>query len=79
MVTKLYYRTPLLRDNFIQFVEKKFYNSLLFHRIVNQLMIQGGDPTSKNATDAVPPGGGSAPVTEFLLNLNLTFFINTVL
>ena len=54
-MAKLYHRTPLLRDNFIKFVEKNFYNSLLFHRIVNQFMTHGGDPTSKNATDAVPP------------------------
>ena len=60
MVAKLYDSTPLHRDNFIKLVEQKFYDSLLFHRIINQFMIQGGDPASKNATDAVPLGGGAA-------------------
>ena len=66
MVAKLYHRTSQHRDNFINLVEQIFF-SLLFPRIGNQFMTQGGDHTSKNATDVVPPGGGSSPVTEFLL------------
>lgn len=61
MVAKLYDSTPLHRDNFIKLVEQKFYDSLLFHRVINQFMIQGGDPASKNAPDSVPLGGRSAP------------------
>ncbi len=61
MVAKLYDGTPLHKDNFIKLVEQKFYDGLLFHRVINQFMIQGGDPTSKNAADSVPLGGGSAP------------------
>lgn len=61
MVAKLYDSTPLHRDNFIKLIEQKFYDSLLFHRVISQFMIQGGDPTSKNATNGVPPGDGSAP------------------
>lgn len=61
MVAKLYDSTPLHRDNFIKLIQQKFYDSLLFHRIINQFMIQGGDPGSKNAADGVPLGGGAAP------------------
>lgn len=60
MVIKLYDSTPLHRDNFIKLVTEGFYDSLLFHRVINQFMIQGGDPTSKNAVAGVPLGGGSA-------------------
>ena len=41
--------TPLHRDNFIKLVQQHFYDSLLFHRIINGFMIQGGDPYSKYA------------------------------
>jgi cyclophilin family peptidyl-prolyl cis-trans isomerase len=61
MIAKLYDSTPIHRDSFINLVEQKFYDSLLFHRVINQFMIQGGDPDSKNATEEVPLGGGSAP------------------
>lgn len=61
MVAKLYDSTPLHRDNFIKLVQQKFYDSLLFHRVINQFMIQGGDPASKNAQDSVQLGEGSAP------------------
>lgn len=47
MKIKLYNETPLHRDNFIKLVEKKFYDSLLFHRVIKEFMIQGGDPASK--------------------------------
>jgi len=61
MIAKLYDSTPFHRDNFVKLVEQKFYDSLLFHRIINQFMIQGGDPTSKLAADSVPLGTGTAP------------------
>jgi len=60
MIAKLYDSTPLHRDNFLKLVQQKFYDSLLFHRVINQFMIQGGDPTSKNAPDGAALGGGSA-------------------
>lgn len=59
MIAKLYDSTPLHRDNFVKLVEQKFYDSLLFHRVINQFMIQGGDPASKTAPDGVPLGTGS--------------------
>ncbi len=61
MVAKLYNSTPLHRDNFIKLVKEGFYDSLLFHRIISGFMIQGGDPTSKNATDTTNVGNGAAP------------------
>lgn len=45
----LFDETPLHKQNFIRLVEKKFYDSLMFHRIIEGFMIQGGDPNSKNA------------------------------
>lgn len=49
MTAKLYNETPLHRDNFVKLVQEGFYDSLLFHRVINHFMIQGGDPLSRNA------------------------------
>jgi peptidylprolyl isomerase/peptidyl-prolyl cis-trans isomerase B (cyclophilin B) len=46
---KLYNETPLHRDNFIKLVKEGKYEGLLFHRIIKQFMVQGGDVTSKDA------------------------------
>lgn len=45
----LYNTTPKHRDNFIKLAEAGFYDSLMFHRVINAFMIQGGDPDSRNA------------------------------
>ncbi len=50
--------TPLHRDNFIKLVEEGFYDDLLFHRVINGFMIQGGDPESKNAGPKKRLGSG---------------------
>ena len=52
MIGELYNATPKHRDNFIKLAEEGYYNDLLFHRVINGFMIQGGDPDSRNA----PPG-----------------------
>jgi peptidyl-prolyl cis-trans isomerase B (cyclophilin B) len=49
MTVELSNRTPQHRDNFIKLVEQQYYDDLLFHRVINAFMIQGGDPDSKNA------------------------------
>lgn len=64
MIIKLYDSTPKHRDNFIKLVKSGFYDSLLFHRVIQGFMIQGGDPLSKNADSTVMLGGGSAPGAE---------------
>jgi len=49
MTGELYNATPKHRDNFTKLAEEGFYNDLLFHRVINGFMIQGGDPQSRNA------------------------------
>ena len=46
----LYDETPQHKENFLKLIGKGFYDSLLFHRVIKDFMIQGGDPTSKGAT-----------------------------
>lgn len=55
---KLYNETPKHRDNFIKLVKEGFYNETLFHRIIQNFMIQGGDPDSKNAAKGIALGEG---------------------
>ena len=63
MVVRLYDSTPLHRDNFVKLVKEKFYDSLMFHRVIAGFMIQGGDPLSKNAQPGqqLGMGGGDMP------------------
>lgn len=58
-IIKLYNETPLHRDNFLKLVKKGYYNGTLFHRVIKDFMIQGGDPDSRNAKpDAMLGEGG---------------------
>ncbi|MBR4166936.1 MAG: peptidylprolyl isomerase [Bacteroidales bacterium] len=68
---KLYDATPLHRDNFRNLVREGAYDSLLFHRVIKDFMIQGGDPDSKNAAPGMLLGEGDKPYTvpaEFRLD-----------
>ena len=60
---KLYDETPLHRDNFVQLVKENAFDSLLFHRVIRDFMIQGGDPDSRHAAPGVLLGEGDRPYT----------------
>lgn len=49
MKVLLYDDTPLHKENFLSLVEQGKYDSLIFHRVIRDFMIQGGDPTSFHA------------------------------
>src|SRR6201996_9779666 len=53
-IIRLYNQTPKHRDNFIKLVKKGLYNGTLFHRVIQNFMIQGGDPDSKDTTKNKP-------------------------
>ena len=63
MVIRLYDKTPKHRDNFIKLAFTHFFDSLLFHRVINGFMIQGGDPQSKNAPAGTMLGNGDVGYT----------------
>jgi peptidyl-prolyl cis-trans isomerase B (cyclophilin B) len=58
MVAILYDETPKHKANFIKLIQEKFYDSLLFHRVMPEFMVQGGDPASKKAVTGQPLGNG---------------------
>ena len=60
---KLYDETPLHRDNFIKLAGEKYFDESLFHRVIKQFMIQGGDPNSKTADSATILGNGGPNYT----------------
>ncbi|MBK8445071.1 MAG: peptidylprolyl isomerase [Sphingobacteriales bacterium] len=59
----LYDGTPQHRDNFVKLVQEKFYDGLLFHRVIKDFMIQGGDPKSKDAAPDQALGNGDVGYT----------------
>lgn len=63
MVAILYDETPKHKENFTKLVNQKFYDSLLFHRVIPEFMIQGGDPDSKKAAAGQPLGAGGPGYT----------------
>lgn len=72
MILTLSNETPLHRDNFLKLIEDKAYDSLLFHRVIENFMIQGGDPDSKYAKPGEMLGEGDLDYSveaEFRPNL----------
>jgi cyclophilin family peptidyl-prolyl cis-trans isomerase len=63
MVIRLSDSTPLHRDNFLLLVKKGYYDSLLFHRVIRNFMIQSGDPDSRDGRPGKPmsQGGSGGP------------------
>ena len=63
ITVRLYDETPLHRDNFIKLAKEGYYNGTLFHRVIKNFMIQGGDPDSKGAAAGVQLGTGGPGYT----------------
>ena len=59
IIVLLYEDTPIHQENFIKLVQQKFYDSLLFHRVIKDFMIQAGDPNSRppRKTNSLGSGG----------------------
>ncbi|MFT5247156.1 MAG: cyclophilin family peptidyl-prolyl cis-trans isomerase [Litorivivens sp.] len=63
MIAILYDETPQHRDNFVKLANEGFYNDLLFHRVMNNFMVQGGDPESRDAQQGKRLGSGGPGYT----------------
>jgi len=62
-IIRLYNQTPKHRDNFIKLAKEGYFNGTLFHRVIQNFMIQGGDPDSKNAKPGIELGNGGPKYT----------------
>ena len=60
---KLYSKTPKHRDNFCKLVDEHYYDSLLFHRVINGFMIQTGDPLTRDSSKVELYGTGGPDYT----------------
>ena len=60
---RLFGDTPKHRDNFLKLVKEGYYNGVLFHRVINEFMVQTGDPDSKNAPAGKALGAGGPDYT----------------
>lgn len=63
ITVRLFGDTPRHRDNFVKLVNEGFYDGTLFHRVINEFMVQAGDPESKNAPAGKMLGGGDPGYT----------------
>jgi peptidyl-prolyl cis-trans isomerase B (cyclophilin B) len=73
MYAILYDETPQHKANFIKLVREKYYDSLLFHRVIQGFMIQGGDPDSRDAKPGQALGRGG-PGYTLPAEINPKFF-----
>ena len=74
IIVRLYDSTPLHRDNFVKLVKSHFYDSLLFHRVIQGFMIQGGDPNSKHAEPGMMLGGGGGDMERIPAEIRTTLY-----
>ena len=63
IVVRLYDETPIHRDNFLKLTKEGYYDGTLFHRVIKDFMIQGGDPDSKGAPAGKMLGVGGPDYT----------------
>lgn len=63
IVVRLYDETPVHRDNFVKLAKDGYYDGTLFHRVIKDFMIQGGDPNSKGAPAGKRLGTGGPDYT----------------
>lgn len=63
ITVRLYDETPLHRDNFVKLAKEGFYDGTLFHRVIRDFMVQGGDPGSKGAPAGKQLGSGGPGYT----------------
>ncbi|MCF0168313.1 MAG: peptidylprolyl isomerase [Bacteroidales bacterium] len=63
IIVRLYDETPLHRDNFLKLVKEGFYDGTIFHRVIKNFMIQGGDPDSRNPKAGASYGTGGPGYT----------------
>lgn len=63
LVIRLSDATPLHRDNFIKLVQQHFYDSICFHRIIKNFMVQAGDPGTRHPVAGARPGSGGPGYT----------------
>lgn len=73
MFAILYDETPKHKENFIKLAKEKYFDSLLFHRVIEGFMIQGGDPNSKKALQGESLGMGG-PGYEIDAEISPQFF-----